>query len=120
MQSTPSPETTLLVLTDEAFADFDSFLDLLPLAESVVEEFGGGALRLASFHPHYRFAGLPTDDIAHYIHRAPWPTLHLLRTETLERVADRHPGLASIPRRNRAHAEALGSAFFERETPSKR
>ena len=120
MRSNPSPATTLLTLTAVAFADFDRFLDLLPLAETVVEEFGGSALTLASFHPRFRFGGLPPDDIAHYIHRAPWPTLHLLRAGTLARVAERHPDIAAIPKRNRARAEALGKAFFTALTRSGR
>ncbi len=47
------------------------------------------ALQVASFHPDYQFDGACADDIENFSNRAPYPTLHLLREDSIEAaVAD--------------------------------
>ena len=84
-------ETTLLIhpfaLTD--FLDFNDFLDV---ADAVLDELDfTGEMQIASFHPHYQFAGTQLDDIENYTNRSPYPILHLLREESIER------GMVAIP-----------------------
>ena len=43
-------------------------------------------LQVASFHPHFRFAGTAAADLGNYTNRAPYPTLHLLRERSVERA----------------------------------
>lgn len=112
MTEHPSPATALLVLTAPAFDDFDVYLDLAETAAGVLEEVAADELTLATFHPTYRFAGLPAGDIAHHIHRSPWPLLHLLRAREVAEAARHHPDVAGIPAANRARASRLGVAFF--------
>ncbi|MEP6702921.1 MAG: DUF1415 domain-containing protein [Betaproteobacteria bacterium] len=79
-------ETTLLihpcVLGD--FLDYNDFLDV---ADAVVEEMElDGIIQVASFHPRYQFDGTGPDDIDNFSNRSPYPTLHLLREESVERA----------------------------------
>ncbi len=81
-------ETTLLVhprvLTD--FADYNDFLDL---ADAAVEELDlQGELQIASFHPQYQFAGTEACDITNASNRSPYPTLHLLREQSVSLAAE--------------------------------
>ena len=43
-------------------------------------------LQIASFHPHYQFAGTGADAIENYTNRSPYPMLHLLRESSIERA----------------------------------
>lgn len=80
-------ETTLIihprVLGD--FFDFNLFQSEVALC---VQRSGlEGVLQVASFHPHFRFAGTEPDDITNFTNRAPYPTLHLLREESIAAAA---------------------------------
>lgn len=106
-------ETTLLALS-HGLKDFYDYLDVLDLAQQLLEELGyQGTYQLASFHPQYLFEGEPADSVSHYTNRAPFPMFHLIReasiTEALTFVDDPE----SIPQRNIEHAQTLGLAFFK-------
>ncbi|RUO74787.1 DUF1415 domain-containing protein [Pseudidiomarina sediminum] len=106
-------ETSLLVLS-QGFTDFNDYLELLDYAQLwLQQEDLEGTLQLASFHPHYQFAGTAADDVTNYTNRAPYPVLHILREASLERVLKRYPTPERIPEDNCARAEELGSAYFE-------
>lgn len=101
-------ETTVLihphVLT--SFLDYNDFLDP---AEAAVERLDlAGVLQIASFHPGYQFAGTAPDDVTNYTNRSPYPMLHLLREESVERAVDAYPGAERIPERNIATMRRLG------------
>ena len=106
--------TVLLVLAPRAdgatAADgFDAFLDLVALGEALLESLGHeGTLQLASFHPAHAFEGESEDDPANAVHRAPYPTLHLLRESAVAAGVRRHPDPDGIPARNAARLRALG------------
>lgn len=103
--------TTLLVLTNPAFTAFEDYLDLIELGDGLIDAQAlRGRVQLASFHPHYRFAGEPADDPAHHSNRSPWPLLHLLREDAVSRAVDGHADPDGIPTRNVAHLRALGHA----------
>jgi uncharacterized protein len=76
-------ETTLLihpwVLND--FAEYNDFLDA---CDGTVAQLGlEGELQVASFHPHYQFAGTAPQDVENCTNRSPFPMLHLLREESV-------------------------------------
>ncbi len=101
-------DTTLLihpfVLTD--FLDFNEFLDV---ADAAVEDMQlDGELQVASFHPDYQFADTDANDIGNYTNRAPYPILHLLREESIERAVAAFPEAAEIFDKNIATLEQLG------------
>jgi hypothetical protein len=79
-------ETTLLVVPDQ-FDDFLDFNDFLDAAEDLLDASGlVGTVQLASFHPHYQFAGTEYDAIDNATNRSPYPTLHLLREASITRA----------------------------------
>ncbi|MGK0359199.1 MAG: hypothetical protein ACI9U2_001500 [Bradymonadia bacterium] len=110
----PGFETTLILAP--AFADFDDYLDALALADGLIVELDlEGVVQVASFHPDYRFAGAPADDVAHFTNRAPIPTFHLLREADVERAVADHPDAEGIAAANIAQLRALGlSAITDR------
>jgi hypothetical protein len=100
-------ETTLLmhpkVLTD--FADYNDFLDI---ADAAIDELGlTGEIQVASFHPDYQFAGTQPQDIDNYTNRAPYPTLHLLREESVTQAVEAFPDAADIFEKNIATLRAI-------------
>jgi len=72
-----------------------------------------GTLQMADFHPQYLFADLPGDDIGHATNRAPYPTLHLLREDSVEQARLGSVSAQSITERNLKTLTALGSSGFE-------
>ncbi len=101
-------DTTLLihprVLTD--FADYNEFLDV---ADAALEDMQlDGELQVASFHPQYQFADTDINDIGNYTNRAPYPILHLLREDSIERAVAAFPEAAEIFEKNIATMEGLG------------
>jgi hypothetical protein len=101
-------DTTLLVLP-HAFADFLDFHDLTQRAERLVRKRGlEGVVQVASFHPRFVFAGTGEDDITNYTNRSPWPTLHLLREESIDRAVAAFPDASAIYEANMATLRRLG------------
>lgn len=101
-------DTTLLihpfVLND--FLDYNEFLDI---ADAAVEDMQlEGELQVASFHPDYQFAETDENDISNYTNRAPYPILHLLREESIEKAVAAFPEAAEIFDKNIETMEKLG------------
>ena len=112
LSDTPATEleTTLLAIPDmlEDFADYNDFLDAVDLW---VEQFGWeGELQVASFHPQYQFADTEADDPGNLTNRSPWPLLHIIREESLEKAIEHYPDVDRIPERNIARMQALTAA----------
>ncbi len=114
----PAVETTLLI-TPRALADFLDYNDFLDPVDALLAEHGGGGIyQVASFHPRYQFAGTAPDDAENYSNRAPYPILHILREDRLERALADYPDAEAIPERNIATLNRLGAdhlrALFQR------
>ena len=93
----PEVVDTTLLIHPNVLSDFLDFNDFLDAADALVEELKlDGILQIADFHPDYQFEGSEADDIANYSNRAPYPTLHLLREESISRAVDAMPDTASI------------------------
>ncbi len=106
-------ETTLLV-HPRVLADFDDYNEFLGLAEAALAALDlEGVIQIASFHPDYRFAGSAADDIANATNRSPFPTLHLLREESIARALATFAEPESIYETNIRTMERLGSAGWE-------
>ncbi len=79
-------ETTLLI-HPRVLVDFLDYNDFLDIADAAVEELGfAGTIQVASFHPQYQFADTEPDAIENFSNRSPYPMLHLLREESVERA----------------------------------
>lgn len=101
-------ETTLLI-HPHALADFTAYNDFLSDGDRLLGQLRlTGILQIASFHPAYQFAGTDPGAVENYTNRSPYPMLHLLREESLTRIADDLEELAEIPRRNIETLQKLG------------
>jgi hypothetical protein len=101
-------DTTLIVHPDvlQDFLDYNDFLDN---ADAAVEALDlEGVLQVASFHPAYQFAGTGLDDIGNFTNRSPYPTLHLLREDSVSRAVEAFPDADQIVDRNVATLDKLG------------
>ena len=72
-----------------------------------------GVLQIASFHPQYQFADAEADDIANFTNRSPWPTLHLLREDSIERAVEAFPDAEAIFGRNIEMLRRLGHTGWQ-------
>lgn len=103
-------ETTLLVAPG-IFPDFLDFNDYLDEADATLEALGlEGEIQIASFHPHYQFAGTAVEDIENYTNRSPHPTLHLIREASITRAVEAVADPDAIPARNIETLRKLGHA----------
>jgi hypothetical protein len=106
-------DTTLLIAPNlmPDFLDFNEFLfDCDSVLVSMELE---GVLQIADFHPRYQFAGTQPDDISNFTNRAPYPTLHLLREESIDKAVAAYPDASLIYERNVEVLEALGREGWE-------
>ena len=104
-----SERDTTLLMAPHTLADFLDFNDFTERAERRLARAGlEGTLQLASFHPRFQFGGTEPDDIGNATNRAPSPTLHLLREESIDRAVEAFPEAEVIFERNIETLEALG------------
>jgi hypothetical protein len=107
-------ETTLLI-HPRVLVDFLAYNDFLDIADAAVEELGfAGTIQIASFHPQYRFADTEPDAIENFSNRSPYPMLHLLREESVERAIATFPDVARIPERNIETLRSIGHDGWRR------
>ncbi|HVI57987.1 MAG TPA: DUF1415 domain-containing protein [Luteimonas sp.] len=116
LRDAPAEEIdTTLIVHPHVLQDFLDYNDFLDEADALVEALGlEGVLQVASFHPHYQFAGSGPDDVANCTNRSPWPTLHLLREDSVARAVAAFPDPDAIVERNVATLEKLGREGWAR------
>lgn len=116
LRDTPASEIdTTLLIHPQVLQDFLDYNDFLDDADALIETLGlEGEIQIASFHPHYQFAGTEPDDIGNFSNRAPYPILHLLREDSLARAVDAFPDPEAIVERNRQTLRALGQDGWRR------
>ncbi len=101
-------DTTLLVAPD-GFVDFLEFNDMLDRADKLLVALDlDGVLQIASLHPQYQFADAEAGDITNFTNRAPYPTLHLLREESVDRAVAAFPNAEAIFETNMQTMQDLG------------
>lgn len=106
-------DTTLLI-APHCLHDFLDFNDFLAEAEDLLHDRGlDGLLQLASFHPQYQFAGTGQDDITNFTNRSPYPMLHLLREDSIERAVQAFPQPEAIYEANMQTLRELGHAGWQ-------
>ena len=110
LRDTPAEQIdTTLIIHPQVLGDFLDYNDFLDNADAAVEALDlQGILQVASFHPQYQFAGAAPSDVSNYTNRAPWPTLHLLREDSVERAVAAFPDPGVIVERNIATLDELG------------
>jgi hypothetical protein len=101
-------DTTLLVIP-RGMEDFLAFLDLAARAERLVRKRRlDGVIQVAHFHPQFVFAGTDENDITNLTNRSPYPTLHLLREQSIDRAVAAFPDAATIYEANMDRLRRLG------------
>ena len=106
---------TSLVIYESSFQQFEDYLDLVAYAEDLLVDSGfEGIFQIASFHPDYYFEGEDINDAANFTNRSPYPTLHLIREESMARVLSVYNNPEEIPENNIALARTKGEDFFKR------
>lgn len=111
----PAKRDTTLLMAPQCLEDFLDFNDFLELVDELVEAMDlGGILQVASFHPRFQFDGTAEDDVTNATNRAPYPTLHLLREESIDLAVDTYPDVEGIPDRNMALLEEMGHEGWEK------
>jgi hypothetical protein len=106
----PAVRDTTLLMAPNALGDFLDFNEFTARAERRLARAGfEGTLQLASFHPRFQFAGTEPDDIGNATNWAPYPTLHLLREDSVSRAVDAYPEAEAIFDKNIETLEALGA-----------
>jgi hypothetical protein len=109
-----SIETTLLIHPEvlSNFADYNQFLEA---ADSLLRHLElEGIYQIASFHPDYQFGGTEPNDVENFTNRAPYPLLHILREESLERAIAEYPDVEQIPERNIKLMNSMGEEQLRR------
>ena len=107
-------ETTLLV-HPTLFPDFDTFNQMLDIADAAVVDNGlEGIVQIAPFHPDFQFEGTDSDDIGNYTNRSPYPTLHLIREDSIAKASQAFPDASAIFERNIALLEKMGHEGWDK------
>lgn len=110
----PEIETTLLV-HPHILTDFESYNDYLDVADQVLLDMDlDGIVQVASFHPDYQFAGTEPDSPENNTNRSPYPTLHLIREESLDAAVASGQDADAIVARNIATLNAMGNEGWAR------
>jgi hypothetical protein len=107
-------DTTLLIhpWMLEDFSDYNEFLDI---ADVILSGMGlEGEIQIASFHPDYQFSGTQRDDVSNFTNRSPFPILHLLREDSIDRAVASVPDTDAIYKRNIATLKQLGKDGWEK------
>lgn len=101
-------DTTLLIIPD-ALDDFLDFNDFEDLSDRLLKRMRlVGELQVATFHPQFQFADTQPDDIENYTNRSPYPILHLLREDSIDRAVESFPDASDIYEKNIETMKKLG------------
>lgn len=110
----PDQRDTTLLIAPMALPDFLDFNDFLDRADRLLRKMRlDGVFQIASFHPQFQFADAAPDGISHFTNRAPYPILHLLREDSIDRAVAAFPDAALIYERNVETLRALGPAGWQ-------
>ena len=97
-------ETTLLI-HPECLNDFLEYNDFLGDVDVLIRKLGlEGVIQVASFHPQYQFADTGPEDVSNATNQSPFPMLHLLREDSIDRAIET---MANPERIYAANIEAL-------------
>lgn len=111
----PQITDTTLLIHPWILEDFSEYNEFLDIADVILAGMGlEGEIQIASFHPDYQFSGTQRDDVSNYTNRAPYPILHLLREDSIDRAVASVPNTDDIYKRNIATLKTLGSEGWSR------
>ena len=110
----PDTLDTTLLIAPYLLPDFLDFNEFLFDCEAVLQAMDlEGVLQIADFHPNYQFAGTAPEDVENRTNQSPYPTLHLLREDSVTRAVQAFPDAALIYERNTALLREMGVAGWQ-------
>jgi hypothetical protein len=116
----PEKTDTTLLIHPKVLGDFLDYNDFLELADQLLEDLDlDGELQIASFHPQYQFAGTEIDDVTNFTNRSPYPTLHLIREDSIDEAVKAFPEAEAIFETNMQTMEKLGTDGWLKLFPKK-
>ena len=111
VEADPDTLDTTLLIAPYLLPHFMDFNEFLFDCEAVLRGLDfEGVLQIADFHPGYQFAGTSADDVENFTNQSPYPTLHLLREDSVSRAVEAFPDAALIYDRNIALLREMGTA----------
>jgi hypothetical protein len=111
---TAEERETVLLIVPQMLRDFLEFNDFLDEADAVLQEHDwDGVFQVASFHPEFQFADTEPDDLGNFTNRSPYPTLHLLREDSIDRAVEAFPEAEMIYETNIVTLQKLGLAGWK-------
>lgn len=114
-EANPDKIDTTLLIHPYVMQDFLDYNDFLEVADATLEELDlDGILQVASFHPQYQFEDASPNDIDNYTNRSPFPTLHLLREDSIEKAVEAFPEAEEIYEKNIQTLRALGHEAWKK------
>lgn len=110
LRDTPAEQIdTTLLIHPTLFPDFLVFNDFLNVVDEVLEEHElEGIVQVAPFHPAFQFEDTDLHDPDNLTNRAPYPTLHLLREDSIDRAVASGDSAEDIVERNLHTVRRLG------------
>lgn len=100
---------TALLLFPYFLNDFFDYLDFVDLTNEYLKQGGyEGVYQLATFHPEYCFHNTSSNDVTNYTNRSPYPMLHLLREEMLDKAIAYYGDTEVIPQNNIKCLQRIG------------
>lgn len=113
-QLAPQAVDTTLLIHPQVLTEFLDYNEFLAIGDAAIKKLGlVGVLQIASFHPAYQFAGTAVHDMENYTNRSPYPMLHILREESVNRAVAAFPGAQEIYQKNIATMRRLGVSGWE-------
>ncbi len=110
----PAERDTTLLIAPDGLADFLEFNDFLAQANRLLAKQGyEGIFQIASLHPLYEFADAQPDDMTNFTNRSPYPTLHILREESIDRAVKAFPHAEAIFQTNIDTMRRMGRAGWD-------
>jgi hypothetical protein len=108
-EASPDAIDTTLLIHPQVLTDFLDYNDFLAVVDAALEDVDlAGELQVASMHPQYQFADTELDDITNYTNRSPYPTLHILREDSIDKAVSAFPDAEQIFEKNIETMRKLG------------
>lgn len=105
---------TILIIYPTSFQSFQQYLHFVSLVEKLLRKHDyEGIYQVATFHPDYCFAGEPPNDPANYTNRSPYPMIHILREESIEKAIKNYSNAKDIPAKNVQFAREKGEVYMK-------
>lgn len=119
LDKTPASELeTILIIVPKFLHDFYDYTQFLHWAQAQLKRQGWqGVYQLASFHPHYCFAGAEPEDAENLTNRSPYPIVHIIREASLAAALNYVDDVEGIPERNKQCVRALSLAEKQKLFP---